>query len=843
MSDSVGKIGLELEIVSDITAQVSKVSNSLKSSLKKNLENTMSKSLNNITKETKSKLNGVSRTISNSISKTLNNTVKSLRDILKRISTTKISLPKPTKFISKNDTEVNTETKRRGPPIDYSVITSQIDNVTKTLDNTNARIEQQKSKLKQLKEEYDRCFNPSKKNKLEEKILKTEAGINKLIATSDRLGFKLSDLDAKLSKASSGMVNTGKSSSRLRNIFSGINNSSKVLSDRFKNLINNTNKTSNAIKNTRSNISIIARSMFTWGIMFPMILRGLQSMGTGLLNNLKTNEQFVNSLAQIKSNLMIAFTPIYNFILPAINALMSALSTVTQYIASFISAIFGKTFNQSKQATQGLIDAKEAMGAYGDSAKAAGKKAKDALGLAGIDEINTLGSSDDGADGGGGGASKVPQLVTPALDTTSVDSKMKALVDKVKGYLSIIFNPFKKAWESEGSGVVTQFKKAVEGTKDTFKHFFDTLKTPAVQSFMESLSKLGLKFVELGLFIYNEYILPLTNWFIDMTGPILSSIQPIIDKLREIIDWLMADGKPVLDVVIITLGSMAAAFLVVKGAISVFNTATKLIALITNPVGIAVAAIGAIIAIGVLLYKNWDVIKEKAKEVWDSIKNKFNEFKEWLGNIFLTDWSQKFGKLGDIMNGFFSFTKGIWDGVKRIFGGIIDFVAGVFTGNWERAWNGVKDIFGGIMGGLGGLIKSPLNAVISLVNSAIGGINSISVDIPDWIPMFGGSHFGLSIPKIPMLAKGGLIDSPTLAMIGETHKKEAVVPLEGDTKALSLIADKLMERLGGMNSTNSNNSDRPIEITLKVGDTVFGKKAIESINKITRQGGVCKLII
>ena len=53
-------------------------------------------------------------------------------------------------------------------------------------------------------------------------------------------------------------------------------------------------------------------------------------------------------------------------ILPAINALMSALSTITQYIASFISAIFGKTYEQSKRATQGLIDAKQAMGAYGE---------------------------------------------------------------------------------------------------------------------------------------------------------------------------------------------------------------------------------------------------------------------------------------------------------------------------------------------------------------------------------------------------------------------------------------------------------------------------------------------
>ena len=329
----------------------------------------------------------------------------------------------------KRQVDTSTNVSKRGPPRNAEGLSSQISNVTATLDNVNARIDQQRAKLAQLKESYATVFNPTRKNALEEKILRTESSINKLIGQSDKLGFKLADLDSKIAGLGRSTGNANKS---LNNSNSATNKASKGMN----NLTNNTKKASNALRSNRSNIGIIIRSMFTWGIVFPMVLKGLTAMGTGLLNSLKTNEQFATSLAQIKNNLMIAFTPIYNAILPAINALMSALSVATQYIASFISAIFGKIFNDSKQATQGLIDAKAAMGAYGDSAKEAGKAAKDALGLAGIDEINTLGSSNDSAGSGGGGGSKVPQLVTPALDTTSVDSAMQKLTDKIKSYFS-----------------------------------------------------------------------------------------------------------------------------------------------------------------------------------------------------------------------------------------------------------------------------------------------------------------------------------------------------------------------------------------------------------------------
>lgn len=106
--------------------------------------------------------------------------------------------------------------------------------------------------------------------------------------------------------------------------------------------------------------------------------------------------------------------------------------------------------------------------------------------------------------------------------------------------------------------------------------------------------------------------------------------------------------------------------------------------------------------------------------------------------------------------------KGYLEGVKQAFSGLIDFITGVFTGNWSKAWDGVVNMFGGIWGSLGALVKAPINGVISIVNSAIRGLNKIK--LPDWIPGIGGA--GINIPEIPMLAKGAL-RSPDTFIAGE----------------------------------------------------------------------------
>lgn len=123
--------------------------------------------------------------------------------------------------------------------------------------------------------------------------------------------------------------------------------------------------------------------------------------------------------------------------------------------------------------------------------------------------------------------------------------------------------------------------------------------------------------------------------------------------------------------------------------------------------------------------------------------------------------------------------------VQGIFDGLIQFITGVFTGNWAQAWDGVKSIFGNAFSALVELCKVPINAVIGVINGAIRGINSIvggGVTIPDWLPG-GGGTFSLHLNEIPMLAKGGFTDGVSIA--GEAGT-EAVISFDPSVRSANI---------------------------------------------------------
>lgn len=883
MSNSVGKISLDLEVQSDINKQIGEVSSLIGQNLKNSLNSGMKAALNSLNSTTKNQMNQLNQAMTQSVD-TLGRKIKtSLSSTLSALQ--KLKMPSM-KFSSPTDIQKSslfepTQQNVRGPPnLNTEAIRAQIETLGKTLDNTNARIEQQQEKLRILREQYSATFNQNRKNQLQEKMLKTESVINRLTATSDKLGFKLADLDTQL-------IQTSNASNHINKGFNLMNQSAKKATDSSVKLASRLKNNQTLLSSYQRSISMVAKSILTWGIIFPMIMRGLSSLATYIGQSLMTNEQFSNSLAQIKTNLMVAFTPIMQAILPALNALMSALATATTYIASFISALFGKTYQQSYQATQGLIAAKEAMGAYGDTAKSTGKAVEAALGLASFDEINSLNSSKgSGGNGGTGGVSSAPQLVTPSLDTSTVDSAMKKLVDRIKGYINSFnfkpllesFNRLKTSIEPIINNVGKVIKWFLVEILDPLAHWAISDLIPAFLNLLagalDVINPILEVFIDLGKWLWEEFLQPIAAW---TGGVIVDVLNGLADVLSAIGDWL-SEHKPIVETFAIVLGSLALAWGLVSGALAIASAVSAIwsgvsyaasvattafglaISFLTSPITLAILAIGAIIAIGILLYKNWDFIKEKAIEIWNNIqttisqtwtsvksktseawnyvKEKFNQFKTWLGNVFATDWSKRFGAFGDILNGFLKNVKNIFDSVKRVFSGIIDFVAGVFTGDWKRAWQGLVDIFGGIMNGLGAVIKAPLNAVISLINAAIGSLNKISVDIPDWVPGFGGKKFGVNIPKIPMLARGGMIGSPTLAMIGEAGYNEAVVPLDRDAKALSMIAELLAEKMPQSTATGSNDSFGGGDLILMIDGSAIGKVALQQLRKMQRQGNI-----
>ena len=123
--------------------------------------------------------------------------------------------------------------------------------------------------------------------------------------------------------------------------------------------------------------------------------------------------------------------------------------------------------------------------------------------------------------------------------------------------------------------------------------------------------------------------------------------------------------------------------------------------------------------------------------------------------------------------------------LQGVFDGLIQFITGVFTGNWTQAWEGVKSIFGNAFSALVELCKVPINAVIGVINGAIRGINSIvggGVTIPDWLPG-GGGTFSLHLNEIPMLAKGGFTDGVSIA--GEAGT-EAVISFDPSVRSANI---------------------------------------------------------
>lgn len=345
-------------------------------------------------------------------------------------------------------------------------------------------------------------------------------------------------------------------------------------------------------------------------------------------------------------------------------------------------------------------------------------------------------------------------------------------------------------------------------------------------------------------------------------GGIFSALgEGVIDALEGIYEFLVGVAQnetaaTIIEAVAIALGILAGAVAAYNIVMGIYNVVTGIAAAVTtalsSPILAIILVIGALIAICVLLYQNWDTIKEKAVEIWGKIKefisNAIEKVKEVISNVInkiKETWSNIWGKIKDTASK-------VWDGIKSAITGTIN---GIKTGIsntlnaiksvWDKIWGGLKttvtNIFDAIWGAIKGVINSILggiegmaNGVIGGINTVIGALNNLSFDVPDWVPVLGGKTFGFNITELskvslPRLANGGITTGATLAEIGEAGR-EAVLPLENNTGWMDELAGKLASRMPTYNT--------PTTLVMEVDGKAFAKCELPYFNAESQRIGV-----
>ena len=224
-----------------------------------------------------------------------------------------------------------------------------------------------------------------------------------------------------------------------------------------------------------------------------------------------------------------------------------------------------------------------------------------------------------------------------------------------------------------------------------------------------------------------------------------------------------------------------------------------------NPIGLVATAIGLLVAAIVLLIQNWDTVKAAGVACWEAIKEAWNNVSSWFKTNITDPVTNFFSGMWDgLKNG----ASGAWDGIKNAFSSVTDW----FKTTFSNAWNGVKDVFStggkifdgikegiaatfktvvnGIIGGINRVIAVPFNAI----NSALQTIRDISIA---GIQPFSGLISTISVPQIPLLARGGVLRKGEIGLL-EGNGAEAVVPLENNKRWISAVAREMSNQMNGV---------------------------------------------
>ena len=541
-----------------------------------------------------------------------------------------------------------------------------------------------------------------------------------------------------------------------------------------------TQNVSEQFKKFTKRIAGLAKRVF----IFTMITKALRTMRKMLLSTIGADKQMSTSLAQIRGNLISAFAPIYNYILPAIRTLLAWLAKLTAVVSVFINSLFGKTASQADASAKALYNQASATEAAGDAAEKTKKQ------LSGLDEMNRWESKD--SSGGGGGSSGIaPKFdLSDQVDTGKI-GKIAAVVRELSPYVAAVAAGF-TAWKigKKFLGNLSKAKQlalAVAGAVLMAINVVDMLKnginfdnlTGYIIGAAAAVTGLGLAFSVLG-------------------GAITAIVAGLV-LLGVAIRDVIKNGFNNKNLTAITV-----ALLTIGGAIAIITGAW---------IPLLIAAIAAVV---VWIVAKWTSIKDWISKTISSIDAAFEQH---LANVeagvaavvdwVIEKWTAVKGWFSGLWEKIASGAVAAWDGIKNAFKSVPEW----FQGKFRDAWQKVKDVFStggriwsGIKEGIENTFRTVVNAIIygmntiiavpfNKINSMLNAIRNASfLGISPFQNMWGVNP--LPVPQIPMLARGAVIPANRqfLAVLGDQRNGNNLEAPE------SLLRQIVREEAGGAGS-------------------------------------------
>ena len=591
----------------------------------------------------------------------------------------------------------------------FSGVVTEADALQSKLDSINARLDIQRARLGRLQEQYSLLYEMGAGGgdrglKLQNQIAQAEYNILSLTQRSDQAAQALWKIDDALTSAGdSGSAMAAKAVPAV-----------EAVGETAK-------KTGGFIRNMGRMFDRAFRRVFRQVLLIAVLYKGLRGLLDYMGKALKQNEAFTKSLSIIRTNLQVAFQPILKTIMPALTVLIRGLATATTYLASFVAALFGMSYQEAFNAAKAIQD----IGKAAEKAKRS---------LLGFDEIHILGDTKTG------GEEDEPLTMPDTEEAESWASRFVAILQPTLDALGRLWEALKPFAQTIGKGLLAFWK-------DVMVPFGEWLLETALPWLIDRIT---------------DALTKLTTWARENPAAAKTMFQLILAFLAGL--WLYNTTYKI----VTFLGGMVTAFKTWASAVTIAGMAANL------------AAIGFAALIGGVL-------------------------------LIAANWSK--------MNGI-ERTIAILGAVA-----IAAATAAAAVGALQSAWSL-------------GIAAAAIVAGIAAIGYAISAANKRAQEGLGQFNATGGGG-GLSSTKttprlgaVP-LATGGIVTQPTLAMIGERSKKEAVLPLEGDTGWMDMLAGKIASIV----QPGGGGSGQPLELVLKIDGAELGRASVRSIKDLQRQTG------